>query len=488
MEMRWAKSPLYKIMTEHYQIAIVGAGPGGYVAALKAAQMGAKTAVVEKHYLGGTCLNYGCIPSKALLASAELLHKIRRADSLGVKVQGQVGFDWAAIQQRKDKVLTKLRGGVKSLFAARKVTLYSGQAAFAGAGKIQIAATDGSKSLITADKIIIATGSVPSRIPGWPTDANLVCTSDEALHWKELPKKLLIVGGGVIGCEFACMMYEYGVDVTVVEMMDALLPEMERQLGAALAEVFTKRGIKIFIGVKVEELQTIANGLKATLSGGKTIEVDKILVATGRWPATQNLGLESIGLQTDCGFVRVNDRMQTTVKNVYCIGDANGRCLLAHAASAHGMAAVEDALGHGKDFDLPIPGAVYTFPEIGSVGLTTKQAAEKGIPIKVGQFPIGYLGKAMAVGEEEGFVKVIRHRQDETLLGVHIFGHNATEIIESATAMLGLKASAKDLAEMVFAHPTIGEAVKEAAEDSFNQALHLPPSAMVRLAAQAEEI
>jgi dihydrolipoamide dehydrogenase len=315
-----------------------------------------------------------------------------------------------------------------------------------------------------------------------------VCTSDESLHWKELPKKLLIVGGGVIGCEFACMMHEYGVEVTIVELMETLLPEMERQVGVAIAEIFSKRQMKIHTGVKVEELKTVHGGIKAILSGDKTVEADKVLVATGRRPATQDLGLESIGLATDRGFIRVNDRMQTVVKDVYCIGDANGRCLLAHAASAHGVAAVEDALGHGKDFTLPIPGAVYTFPEIGTVGLTSRQAAEKDIPIKVGQFPIGFLGKAMAVGEEEGFVKVIRHRDSGALLGVHVLGHNATEIIESATAMLGLKASAAELAEMVFAHPTLGEAVKEAAEDSFDQALHLPPRSLMKITAEAKEI
>ncbi|MBN2513783.1 MAG: dihydrolipoyl dehydrogenase [Sedimentisphaerales bacterium] len=475
-------------MTEHYQIAVLGAGPGGYVAALKAAQMGAKTAIIEKHHLGGTCLNYGCIPSKALLASAELIHKIHRAGDYGINVSGGISFDWAQIQKRKDKVLTKLRGGIKSLFGARKVTLYAGQAAFAGHGKIQITDSKGEKSLITADKVIIATGSVPARIPGWPTDSALVCTSDESLHWKELSKKLLIVGGGVIGCEFACMMHEYGVEVTMVELMETLLPEMERQVGVAIAEIFSKRGMKIYTGVKVEELQTISSGIKAILSGGKTVEADKVLVATGRRPATQDLGLESIGLTTDRGFIRVNDRMQTAAKDVYCIGDANGRCLLAHAASAHGVAAVEDALGHGKDFTLPIPGAVYTFPEIGTVGLTSRQAVEKDIPVKVGQFPIGFLGKAMAVGEEEGFVKVIRHRDSGALLGVHVLGHNATEIIESAAAMLGLKASAADLAEMVFAHPTLGEAVKEAAEDSFDQALHLPPRSLVKITAEAKEI
>jgi len=244
-------------MTEHYQIAVLGAGPGGYIAALKAAQMGAKTAIIEKQFLGGTCLNYGCIPSKALLASAELIHKIHRAADYGIHVSDGISFDWTQIQKRKDKVLTKLRGGIKSLLGARQVTLYTGQAAFAGHGKIQITDSKGEKGLITADKVIIATGSVPARIPGWPSDPAVVCTSDEALHWKALPKKLLIVGGGVIGCEFACMMHEYGVEVTLVELMETLLPEMERQIGVAMAEIFSKRGMKIHTGVKVDELKTL---------------------------------------------------------------------------------------------------------------------------------------------------------------------------------------------------------------------------------------
>lgn len=475
-------------MSEHYQIAVIGAGPGGYIAALKAAHMGAKTAVIEKHLLGGTCLNYGCIPSKALLASADLLHRIRRAGDLGVTVGGGVSFDWPAIQKRKDKVLTKLRGGVKGLFAARGVTLYAGQGVFDGPGKLRVTDDKGKTQTITADKIIIASGSVPARIPGWPDDPQIVCTSDEALHWKDLPRRLLIVGGGVIGCEFACMMREYGVEVTVVEMLDGLLPEMESDLGKAAAEIFSKRGIQIFTGVKVDDLKVSGSTAAARLSNGRTLEIDRVLVATGRRPHTKDLNLKSIGLETDRGFIRGNDRMQTGAAGVYCIGDANGRCLLAHAASAHGVAAVEDALGHGRDFDLPIPSAVYTFPEIASVGLTSRQAAQQGIPVTVGRFPVGFLGKAMAVGEETGFVKVIRGREDGRLLGVHILGHNATEIIESAVAMLGLKAKAADLAEMVFAHPTIGEAVKEAAEDCFRQALHLPPRKTVKLMAEAEAI
>ncbi|MHC5180350.1 MAG: dihydrolipoyl dehydrogenase [Planctomycetota bacterium] len=475
-------------MAEHYQVAVIGAGPGGYIAALKAAQLGAKTAVVEKHHLGGTCLNYGCIPSKALLASAELMHRIQGAGSLGVSVDGAVGFDWPAIQKRKDKVLMKLRGGVKGLFGARGVTLYSGQAVLDGKGKVNVTDAQGGTDSFTADKIILATGSVPARIPGWPTDPEVVCTSDEALHWKELPKRLLIVGGGVIGCEFACMMHEYGVEVTIVELMDGLLPEMESSLGQALEGVFTKRGMAIHTGVGVESIEAKNGAVEATISGNQVLQVDKVLVATGRRPNTEGIGLESIGLETDRGFIRVNDKMETAVKDYYCIGDANGRCLLAHAASAQGEVAVKNALGKKVKQTQPVPSAVYTFPEIASVGISSKQAAQQNIPISVGDFPIGHLGKAMAVGEEFGSVRVIRHRDNQSLLGVHLIGHNATEIIESAAAMLTLKASAKDLGEMIFAHPTLSEAVKEAAEDSFQAALHLPPRKMTRITADAEEV
>ena len=475
-------------MAEHYQVAVIGAGPGGYIAALKAAQMGAKVAVVEKHHFGGTCLNYGCIPSKALLASAELMHRMQGANSLGVSIDGSVSFDWPAIQKRKDKVLATLRGGIKGLFGARKVTVYSGNAVLDGPGKVNVTDGKGETDSFTADNIILATGSVPARIPSWPTDPELVCTSDEALHWKELPKRLLIVGGGVIGCEFACMMHEYGVEVTIVELLDSLLPEMESSLGETLKGVFTKRGMKIHTGVKVESIEAKGGSVEAKISGDQTLQVDKVLVATGRKPNTLDIGLESIGLETDRGFIRVNDKMETAVKGYYCIGDANGRCLLAHAASAQGEVAVENALGHSKEQTRPIPNAVYTFPEIASVGLTTKQAQKQGIPITVGEFPIGYLGKAMAVGETFGFVRVIRHHEDESLLGVHIIGHNATEIIESAAAMLTLKASAKELGEMIFAHPTLSEAVKEAAEDSFACALHLPPKKITQIVAESEEI
>jgi len=468
-------------MSKHFDIIVLGSGPGGYVAALKAAQMGASVAVVEQGQIGGTCLNVGCIPSKALLASAELIHTIHNAGSMGVKVAGEVTFDWPAIQSRKDKVLQTLRGGIKSLFSARKVTLFQGRGKLKGSGKVIIESTTGVEE-ITAGKIIIAVGSIPARIPGWPTDPERVCTSDESLHWKTLPARLLIVGGGVIGCEFACMMREFGVQVTVVELMPRLLPELDESLGEPLQKIFTKRGIQCFTGAKVETL-TAGDTVKAVLSNGQTVEADRVLLSIGRRPNTADIGLESVGLTTDRGFVRVDDQMETPVKGIYCIGDANGRCLLAHAASAQGIAAVENALGHAHPFTSPIPSAVYTFPEIGAVGMTQAQAKKAGIPIAIGTFPLAALGKAIAVGHTEGFVKVLRHRETGELLGVHMMGHNATECIAAAGAMLHKKVTVQELAEVVFAHPTIGESVKEAAEDALGMALHIPPRKILRVAA-----
>jgi dihydrolipoamide dehydrogenase len=477
-------------MSDHYDIAVIGGGPGGYVAALKAAQLGASVAIVEKHYLGGTCLNYGCIPSKALLASAELLHHIHHAGDLGVNVAGPVSFDWAKIQARKDKVLSTLRSGIGALLKARKATLHAGSATLNGQGKVVVQGEKGAADF-TADQIILATGSTPARIPGWPTDANLVCTSDEALHWRELPKSLLIVGGGVIGCEFACMMQAFGVEVTIVEMLPKLLPNLEVAVAEALQKSFEKRGIKVFTGVKIEELKASDEatkrrsdgvpGIRARLSNGQVIDAERALVSVGRRPATQGLGLDSIGLTTDRGFVRVNDSMATSQKGYYAIGDMNGRCLLAHAASAQGVVAAENACGHAATLTAPIPSCVYTFPEIGAVGITTEEAAKKDLPVAVGHFPLMALGKAMAVSDTEGFVRVIRHRETGELLGVHMIGHNATECIAAAGTMLHQKATVRELAEVVFAHPTISESIKESAEDALFEGLHMAPRKVVRI-------
>jgi len=466
-----------------FDVVVIGAGPGGYVAAIRAAQKGAAVAVVEKGQLGGTCLNFGCIPSKALLASAELLHRIRGAGDLGVRVAGGVGFDWPAIQKRKDKTLQTLRGGIEGLFKAGKIALHRGEAMLEGPGKVVVKSDDGGSAELAAGKIILAVGSAPARIAGWPDEPGLVCTSDEALHWRELPGRLLIVGGGVIGCEFACMLQAFGVEVTIVEMMPSLLPELDEDLGAEIKKVLEKRGIKCLTDTKVQDLRASGPAVTVALSDGLAVEANKVLVATGRTPNTDGIGLESLGLETDRGFVRVNDRMETSAAGVYCIGDANGRCLLAHAASAQGVVAAENALGASREFDSPVPNCVYTFPELASVGITRQEARAKGIAVSVGAFPMSYLGKAMAVGQTEGFVKVIRNRQDDRLLGVHMMGHNVTECIAAVGAMLHQKLTTSEMAEVIVAHPTIGEAWKEAAEDALGAAIHLPPRKTIRVSA-----
>jgi len=470
-------------MDKHFDIAVLGGGPGGYVAALKSAQLGARVALVEKGHLGGTCLNVGCIPSKAILASAELVEHIRHAGDMGVDVAGSVTANWDRIQSRKDKILQTLRAGIKGLLGARKVTLFAGHGALDGAGKIAVTKPDGAVETLTAGKVILASGSVPARIPGWPTDPAIVCTSDEALHWKTLPQSLLIVGGGVIGCEFACMMQPLGVDVTVVEMLPQLLPNIDAQLAQMLQKVLAQRGVKVFTGVKIDDLSVAGGGATARLGDGHTVQAERVLVATGRRANTTDLGLGGAGIATDRGFIKVNDRLETSIPDHYCIGDANGLCQLAHAASAHGVTAAENALGSGQAFTAPIPNCVYTFPELASVGLTAEEARIRGMAVSVGSFPLAHLGKAMAAGDNEGLVKVVRDRESDRLVGVHMLGHNVTECIAAATALLHQRATVTEVAETVFAHPTISESIREAAEDAMQMALHLPPRKILRVAA-----
>lgn len=475
-------------MTEAYDIAVVGSGPGGYIASLKAAQLGARTAVVERHpFFGGTCLNWGCIPSKALLATGEMLHNISHAGDLGISVEGSVNYDWSAVQKRKDKVLAKLRSGIKGLFKARDVESYQGFGRLAGPGKLTVTGEDGGVTELSAKKIILAVGSVPAVIPGWPVDREKVCTSDEALHWSDLPQRLLIVGGGVIGCEFACMMRSFGVEVSIVEMMPRLMPEMDADLADELAGIFRKRGIALHLETKVAGMELAGGGVRAELSNGTVIEADRVLKAIGRTPATRDIGLETVGLEAgERGFLPVNDRLETMADGVYCIGDANGRTLLAHAASAQAVTAVENALGADHAFNKPIPWAEYTYPEVAGVGLTEQRARDMSLPIAIGRFPLGHLGKAMAACHEEGFVKTLRHRETDALLGVHIIGHNATEIVHAAAAVMAAGGTMSELAEMVFAHPTLGEGVKESAEDALGIALHLPPRKVLTMAGETK--
>ena len=467
-------------MAQKFDIAVMGAGPGGYVAALEAARLGARVALIEKDRPGGTCLNRGCIPSKAYLAAAELLHDIRhRTADMGIGA-AEPTFDWSAALKRKNGIVRKQTQGLEFLFKKREIATFEGTAVLEGPGRIAVQ-RDGEADEIEAEKVIVATGSRPTRIPGWP-ESEAVVTSDEALDWTELPKRLLVVGGGVIGCEFACMMAEFGVEVTVVEMMPRLVPPMDSALAVALLKVFKSRGIVCHLATKVEELVEQGGAVTATLSGGKSVEVDRVLVSIGRRANVEGIGLEEAGIRVERGLVVVNDLMETTLANHYAIGDVNGRVPLAHSASAMGKLAAENALeGAGRSFDAPSPWCVYTFPEIGGVGISEDQASERGIPVTVGSFPFAASGKAQAFGDATGFVKTIRHRETDRILGVHAIGHGATEFIAAAGVLVHSEATAADVAEMIFAHPTMSEAVGESVEASLFACLHLPPTKVASL-------
>ncbi|MBD14320.1 MAG: dihydrolipoyl dehydrogenase [Planctomycetaceae bacterium] len=472
-------------MSDPFDLLVVGAGPGGYIAALKGAQLGARVGIVEKHELGGTCLNYGCIPSKALLASAEILHTVRESGRWGVEVSGQVGFDWKKITDHKTRTIGQLRGGIASLLKGRSVTHLQGLATLDAPGRVVVQGKSDKREVVTAKHIVLATGSSPIRIPGWPDDPDYVCTSDEAVHWTSLPSRLLIVGGGVIGCEFACMMQSFGVQVTIVEMLPHLLATLDNELGTELHKIFKARGISCHLDTKVEDMQLTKSGVRVRLSSAESLEFDRVLVATGRKPNTHHVALDQAGISADGrGFVSVNEQLETNVPNHYCIGDANGMSMLAHAASSQGVAVAENALGKKAPWQAKIPAAVYTFPEVAAVGMSQQEATAAGLPIAIGRFPLAHLGKAMATRQTDGFVKMIRHRETGQLLGAHMIGHNATECIAAATGLLQQQVSMQDIAETVWAHPTISEAIKEAAEDSLGLGLHLPPRKVIPVVAE----
>lgn len=463
------------------EVVVVGAGPGGYVAALEAAHHGAKVTLVEKSpYAGGTCLNFGCIPSKALLASAELRHRLSHARSLGIRLAGPSEVDWSVIQRRKNKIVEDLRGGLRLLFQSAGIKTVQGTGRLAGPGLVAVRGAEGEK-VLKAPQVILAPGSRPSVLPGMTVDGQRVATTDTALHWDSLPASLLIIGGGVIGVEFACMMQALGVRVTVVERQPRILPEMEKDLGKEMLRILGCRGdsetgthgVEFVLGAEIQDMRLHDREVGLRLAGGKELRAERVLVAVGRRPATEDLGLETINLMTRNGYLPVGDDMRAA-PGIFCVGDANGRCQLAQAASAQGKVAARNALGGQENLSGPIPFAVYSFPEIASAGLTEEECRKAGRTFSVGRFPFSNLGKARVVGETDGFVKVIRGSDDDVLLGVHAIGHNAVEFISAALPLLGQGMKVQALGSLVFPHPSMSEAMAEAADDSLGLALHLP--------------
>jgi dihydrolipoyl dehydrogenase len=461
--------------SRHFQVVVVGTGPGGYIAAIRAAQLGLKTAVVEKDELGGTCLNWGCIPTKAWIVTAHLYEQIKRAKEFGIEVS-EPKIQWPWLVERKNKVVKQMTGGVKTLLSGRQVEIIRGTAKLTSANRLAIAAKEGGASEITADNLILATGAYASLPPGFKLDGERVITSKEALDLSRQPRRIAILGGGVVGCEFACFFAAIGTEVTLIEMLPRLVPAEDDEIAQALEREMKKQKIALHLGTKVDELRDEPDGaVTLTLGGGQSVTVDTVLVATGRRPYTTDLGLEAVGVgRGDRGKIAVNDHLQTSVKNVYAIGDVTDIKQLAHFASAQGKSAAEIIAGHPAQTNWrAVPAATFTSPEIASVGLTEREAKAEGRTVKIGRFPFRAHGRNIADGELTGFVKLIADAGTDQVLGAHIIGAKASELIHECSLAIAADLNAHDLAQAIHAHPTLTETLGEAAEDLEGLAIHI---------------
>ena len=458
------------------KLTIIGAGPGGYVAAIRAAQKGAQVTVVEGAEVGGTCLNWGCIPTKTLIASAEALERTRNAADFGIQVSGEVSYNLAKIRERKDKVISTQVKGIRGLFKSWGVDLIEGRGSMVSPGIVRVVRKDGTATEVRSDKVIIATGSRPAKLPGFPFDGESVITSDEAVQLMSIPKSLLIVGAGVIGCEFAFIYRSFGAEVTMVEMMAHAVSTEDEEMSALLERELKKAKIKLVTNVKVESVEKASDGMMAAkLSNGTEVRTERILVSIGRSMNSENLGLDTIGVTVGRrGEITVNEKMETSVPGIYAIGDVTGNVMLAHVASHQGLVAVENALGGDSRMDYTVvPSGIFTMPEIGSVGLRERQAIEKGIKYRVGRFPFRGLGRSHAMGEITGMAKIIADEATDRVLGVHICGAHATDLIHEGALAIQMGATAQQLGAMIHAHPTFAEAIMEASEDVRKMAIHV---------------
>lgn len=460
-------------------VAVLGAGPGGYVAAIRAAQRGAKTVVIESDQVGGVCLNRGCIPTKTLIHSAGLYQKMQEAERFGLKVKG-LSLDMQGLLKHKDNVIKTNRDGIKALFKAHGIELVKATAAIAKPGVVRAG-----KEEIHARAIIVATGSAPARIPGLETDGERIIGSTEALELAEVPKRVVVIGAGAVGAEFACIWNALGAEVTLVEMMPNVLPIEDEELTKRLGTLLKRRGIDVFTGTTVKSMTRKGNTVALELSGAKkdAIKADYVLVGIGvRYNASPVTDEPSLGVQlTSKGAIAVDSRMETNIPGIFAIGDVTGKTMLAHGASAEAIVAAENATGGNRVIDYRVlPSCTFTHPELASVGLTEKEAAATGASIAVGRFSYRASGRAHAMGETEGLVKIVGDAATGEVLGVHILGAEAGELIATAAMAMQLEATAETIADTIFTHPTLSETVKEAAEDFLGMGIHTPPKAVKR--------
>ncbi len=466
-------------MSTAYDVVVIGSGPGGYVAAIRAGQLGLKTAIVEKDdRFGGTCLLRGCIPTKSMLESASLADHARHAADFGVNL-GEVEIDLKQVLKRKDKVVKVNAGGVAYLLKKNKITTYKGFGSLNGRGAVKVTSDDG-ETILTARHIILATGSAVRHLPGFEVDGQTVVTSDDLLELDTMPKHLLVLGAGAVGVEFASVYRSFGANVTVIELQDRVVPIEDEDVSAAFEKAFKTRGIKVMTATKCVELSKDGDGVKAVLESAdgkkKTVAASHCLVAIGRRPVTENIGLEALNIEVDRGFIKCDEYGRTGEASIYAIGDiVAGTPQLAHSASHEAIVAVEHIAGlNPPPIDYrQVPSCVYSNPEVGSLGLTEAQAKELGHELKVGTFPFTAVGKAKVINDTTGFVKIVADAKYHEILGVHIIGPHATELIVSAGPMLKLECTVEELARTIHAHPTLSEAIGEAAHATLGHAIHM---------------
>jgi len=461
-------------MADTFDVVVIGSGPGGYAAAIRCAQRGASVAVVEKDFIGGTCLNCGCIPSKTLLASAHTLLLMKHAAMMGVDVASATP-NWPKIQTRKDTIMAGFRKGLTGLIESHKVRILRGQAVVTAPNQIKIE-TDTAPMQIHADKIILATGSEPIQIPTIPFDGQTVISSKEALDLEQMPKSMVIIGGGVIGCEMACIYAAVGTKVTIVEALTRLIPMEDQWVSRLMEREFKKLGIDSHTGQKVTSVEKTAARAKVILENSQTIEAEKILVSVGRKPVVDKETIEALNLQMADSAISVNDKMETNVPGIYAVGDVVGTTYLAHGAFAEAKVAAVNATGGDEkiaDYSL-IPRAVYTFPEIASVGKTEEACKNQALDISIGRSFFKANCRSVAHNETVGEVRVVRDNSTNRIIGVTMVGAMVTELIGAARALIG---GTEEITEVSFPHPTVSEVLKEAAEDAFGLSLHNPPKA-----------
>lgn len=456
------------------KLAILGSGPGGYVAAIRAAQLGARVTVIEEEEVGGTCLNWGCIPTKSLTASSEMFSRAKRLQEFGIETSGNISPNFLKILERKNRIVNLQIKGIRNLFKIHGITLQEGRGHFVSPTEIVVVSKNGSHETVTADRIIVATGSKPLQFPDFPFDGRQILSTDDVFRLDAIPRSLIIIGAGVSGCEFACIFRQLGSEVTILEKLPRALATEDNEISHIFERELKKRGIRLIPGITIDKLDTQDGIVHVFLSNGKELRAERALVSVGRSFNSDGIGLEKVGIRKGTGGeIIANEKMETNISGIYAIGDVTGGHMLAHVASAEGIIAANNSMGGNERADYSaVPAAIFTSPEIASVGIREQQAAEMGIKVRSGRFQFRTLAKSHIMGEIEGMIKIIADESSDRILGVHVIGPHASDLIHEGVLAISKGLKTKDISGIMHAHPTLSEVLQEAAADVYGEAIH----------------